>query len=107
MASTPHHKRILVASGASERKPGRIIRGFERITILLKPLNKSHGLPSELLPAVKKLDRKRVQRPWLAIILVFPVVILFKVQLRKQSIFFDMDNCSMSGYFQLFAFICG
>jgi hypothetical protein len=84
MASKAHHKRILVASGVSERKPRRIIRGFERITILLKPLNKSHRLPSELPPAVEKLYTKRLQRSWLEIILVFPVVILFKVQIEAK-----------------------
>ena len=85
MASKSHHKRILVASGVSEQKPRRIIRGFERITILLKPLNKSHRFSLELLPTVKKLDRKRLQHPWLAIIMVFPVVILFKVQSYKAT----------------------
>ena len=62
MASKAYDKRTLVASGVSERKPGRIIRGFERITIFLKPLNKPRRLPLELLPTVRKLDRKRLQR---------------------------------------------
>lgn len=80
MASKDHHKRILAASGVSKGKPGGIIRGFERNPILLKPRNKSHGVPLDLLPIVRKLDGKRIQRPWPAIILVFAAVILFKVQ---------------------------
>ena len=80
MPSNAHYKWILAGSSFPHEESRRIIQGFERIPILLKPRNNSQDLPLKLLPIAEKLDGKRIRRPWFGPIFAFLVGILSKVQ---------------------------